>query len=93
MGTKHTTKAPAWWKNTYFIFGFLLLLVAILGFIRGARYIMDPGQPYADALPWYYVFAALIFFVNGYVSHKTYVREYHALLQEEESNAEVSRDG
>lgn len=92
MDRKHPTKAPAWWKNTYFIFGFLLLIVAILGFIRGARYIMDPGQPFSESLPWYYAFAALLFFVNGYVSHKAYLREFHTQLQEE-SDAEVSRDG
>jgi hypothetical protein len=88
---------PAWWKNTYFLFGILLLIIAVLGFVRGAEYIRDPGQPFTPALPWYYVAASLIFFVNGYLSHRAYVREYELHSQEivntpkqEESNAEVS---
>ncbi|RMG24095.1 MAG: hypothetical protein D6724_06950 [Armatimonadetes bacterium] len=91
---------PAWWKNTYFLFGILLLIIAVLGFIRGAEYIRDPGQPFASALPWYYVVASLIFFVNGYLSHRAYVREYEAYLQEygeaeqqEEYHAKVSHNG
>ncbi len=73
---------PKWWLNTYFLFGILLVVVSILGLIRGAEYIRDPGQPENSALAWWYLFAAALFFINGYVSHQATVKAFS-----EETNA------
>ena len=84
MSTKEPKKPskPKWWLNTYFIFGILLVVVSILGFIRGAEYIRDPGQPENNALAWWYLVAAALFFINGYVSHQATLKAYS-----EETNA------
>lgn len=73
---KRPLAVPKWWKNTYFLFGFALAIIGILGFIRGADYIRDPGQPDNANLAWWYLFAAFLFIVNGFVSHQATVAEY-----------------
>ena len=70
-------RAPRWWLNTYFIFSFLLAIIGLLGLLRGAEYIRDPGQPSASALPLYYLLAAAVFVINGVVSHRSSLRAYH----------------
>jgi hypothetical protein len=70
-------RAPRWWLNTYFLFAFLLAIIGILGLIRGAEYIRDPGQPSAGALPLYYLLAAAVFAINGVVSHRSSLRAYN----------------
>ena len=70
-------KAPRWWLNTYFLFAFALTVIGILGLIRGADYIRDPGQPSASSLPFYYLLAAAIFVINGFVSHRSHLRAYN----------------
>ena len=69
-------RAPRWWLNTYFIFAFLLALIGLIGLAKGAEYIRDPGQPSASA-PLYYLLAAAVFVVNGIVSHRSSLRNYH----------------
>jgi hypothetical protein len=64
------TGTPRWWLNTYFLFGIMLVVVSILGFLRGSDFIRDPGQPDNASLAWWYLFAAALFFVNGIVSHQ-----------------------
>ena len=70
-------RAPRWWLNTYFLFAFLLALIGILGLIRGAEYIRDPGQPSAAGLAFYYLLAAAVFVINGVVSHRSSIRAYN----------------
>ena len=60
-----------------------MVVIAILGFVRGPRYVTDPGQPFTEALPWYYLLAAVLFFINGYISHQATVRAFRRSLSEE----------
>ena len=73
---------PRWWLNTYFLFGLLLVVVAILGLMKGADYIRDPGQPDNGKLAWWYMFAAALFFINGLVSHQATVAAYRKAREE-----------
>lgn len=70
-------RTPRWWLNTYFIFAFLLALIGILGLAKGAEYIRDPGQPSASSLPLFYLLAAIVFVVNGLVSHRSSMKVYN----------------
>lgn len=69
-------RKPRWWFNTYFWFAFILFVLGILGFLHGPQYIMDPGQPFTARLPWVYLFAAVLFLINGYVSHLATVNDF-----------------
>ncbi|MDQ2985940.1 MAG: hypothetical protein M3R13_04380 [Armatimonadota bacterium] len=70
-------RTPRWWLNTYFIFAFLLALIGILGLAKGAEYIRDPGQPSTSSLPLFYLLAAIVFVVNGLVSHRSSMKAYN----------------
>jgi hypothetical protein len=74
------------------MFSAALFVVCILGFIKGAAYIQDPGQPFTSSLPWWYLLGSVLFLLNGYLSHKSTVRAYEATMMEE-PNAEVLPDG
>lgn len=67
------------WLNTYFLFGLIMAVIGIIGLFKGANYIADPGQPKTPILPWLYLGAAILFIVNGMMSHRTYIKdfEYH----------------
>ena len=69
-------RAPRWWLNTYFLFAFLLLIIGVLGLVFGADYIRDPGQPISGYLAFWYLLAAIVFVVNGVVSHRSSLRAY-----------------
>ncbi|MEO7453854.1 MAG: hypothetical protein ABIV13_03720 [Fimbriimonadales bacterium] len=70
-------RLPRWWLNTYFLFAFLLAVVGLLGLIMGSDYIRDPGQSSATALPLFYLLAAVVFVINGVVSHRSSIRAYN----------------
>lgn len=67
-----TTRPARWWLNTYFLFGFALLFLGILGLVKGVDSIRDPGQPDNASLALWYLAAAGLFLLNGYVSHKAH---------------------
>jgi len=60
--------------------------IGIVGLVRGADFIRDPGQPPSSALPWLYLGAAVLFLVNGWISHKQYL-EHLEQMQKEEKDA------
>lgn len=69
-------KPPVWWKNTFFLFGFLLLVVAVAGLVYGEETIRDPGQIREKGLVGINLLASVVMFVNGYVSHRLAVQGY-----------------
>lgn len=82
---------PRWWLNTYFHFAAVLAGVGIYGFYKGARAIFDPGQVFTPHLPWLYIFAAVLFVINGYFIHRAawneYQRKFESQSIEESSHA------
>ncbi|MFM9874378.1 MAG: hypothetical protein ACKVQS_13045 [Fimbriimonadaceae bacterium] len=61
--------APVWWKNTFFLFGFVLILLAIFGLVRGEAVIRDPGQKFETGLVLFYFFGGIAMLVNGWLTH------------------------
>jgi hypothetical protein len=61
--------APVWWKNTFFLFGFVLVLLAVLGLIRGEAVIRDPGQKFETGLVIFYFLGGIAMLVNGWLTH------------------------
>lgn len=67
-----------WWKNTYFWFAAILVIVGIIGlpFIGGANAIRDPGQKEEGGLVLIYWGGALVMLINGLISHRQTVMHY-----------------
>ena len=61
-----------WLKSSYFWITLALIVVSVYGFAMGSDKITDPGQPIDNLLPLWYLAAAGIIAVNGYLSHKHY---------------------
>jgi hypothetical protein len=75
--------APAWYKNTYFWLAAILLGLAIIGlpFFGGDESIRDPGQKRESNLYALYFGAAVVMFINGWLSHRQTVKAYHEHLE------------
>lgn len=69
---------PAWYKNTYFWIALILLCVGIFGlpFFAGDQGVRDPGQRREGGLAYLYFGAAVVMFLNGYLSHSQTVQLY-----------------
>lgn len=72
---------PAWWKNTYFWIAAILFILCILGLIGGDAAIRDPGQTRESSLWLLYLVAAVVMFVNGYMSHAQTVQNYRETVE------------
>ena len=70
---------PAWYKNTYFWIAAALFLLGILALVRGPDTIRDPGQKHENGLAWWYLFASVLMYVNGWLSHQQTVKSYQEL--------------
>ncbi|MGE0002585.1 MAG: hypothetical protein AB7F50_09390 [Fimbriimonadaceae bacterium] len=75
MASKSPTR-PVWWKNTFFLFGILLVVIALIGAVRGESAIRDPGQIKENGLVMINMVAAILMLVNGVVSHRLAVQAY-----------------
>lgn len=77
MSHKHIEN-PAWWKNTYFWIGGVLLILGIVGmpFFAGESIIRDPGQKRESGLSWMYIGGAVIMLINGWLSHRQTMEAY-----------------
>lgn len=77
---------PVWWKNTYFWIAGILLIVGIIGlpFLGGDHAIRDPGQKREGMLWLLYFVAAVVMFVNGWLSHRQTVQLYRETVESEE---------
>lgn len=84
MGKPKTFPKPAWWKNTFFWFGGILFILAIVGLIGGEKTIRDPGQVRESGLVWIYLGGAVVMVVNGALTHGQAVRAF-AEAQEDKS--------
>lgn len=73
---------PVWWKNTFFVFGFLLVLLALLGLVKGEQAIRDPGQKYETGLVLFYFLGGVAMLVNGWMTHSQSVQQFEEYVDE-----------
>jgi len=71
-----TLARPVWWKNTFFLFGILLVIIALIGLVRGESAIRDPGQIREGRLVMINLLAAVLMIANGLVSHRLAIQAY-----------------
>lgn len=76
MGKAKTHPKPVWWKNTFFWFGGILFIVALVGFIAGQEAIRDPGQVREGGLTWIYLGGAVVMILNGALTHSQALRAF-----------------
>lgn len=62
-----------------------MLILGVLGLVRGDDIIRDPGQVKESNLSLYYLGGAILMIVNGVISHLQAVRSYQ---ESSESNSE-----
>lgn len=74
--SRKTPSRPVWWKNSFFIFGALLIVVALWGVAQGQNSIRDPGQKREDGLVFMYLGGAALMIINGYLTHLQAVQAY-----------------
>lgn len=74
--SKKPPAPPRWWKNTYFWIAGILVVIGTAGLIAGSSAVRDPGQRPESNLPLIYFGAAVVMFLNGYLSHKLTVQHY-----------------
>lgn len=67
---------PVWWKNTFFLFGFILAALAIWGLVQGENVIRDPGQVFETGLVGFYALGAAIMLLNGWLTHRQAIQAY-----------------
>ena len=89
--SKKAPARPAWWKNTFFWFGFALLGLAIFGLISGENVIRDPGQKFETGLVGFYLLGAILMLVNGWMTHQQAV-QFYAEFVERAGDADSSSD-
>jgi hypothetical protein len=83
VGKAKKQPKPVWWKNTFFWFGGILVIVALVGLVRGQEAIRDPGQVREGGLVWIYLGGAVVMLVNGALTHNQALR---AFAEAEEDN-------
>lgn len=66
----------SWIKNTYFWIAAILLVLGVLGFIKGDDFIRDPGQLKEKNLSVIYILCAVVMLVNGLISHKMWLKQF-----------------
>lgn len=85
MSGKKASGKPVWYKNTYFWISGILFLLFVVGlpFLGGDNAIRDPGQKREPNLYLYYLGAAVVMLIGGYISHRQTMQQYE---EEQESN-------
>ena len=66
----------SWVKNTYFWIAAILLLLGVLGLVKGDKAIRDPGQIHESNLWMIYLAASVVMLINGLISHKAYLAQW-----------------
>ena len=72
---------PAWYKNTYFWIAGILFILGFVGLIFGENSIRDPGQKREHGLALLYFGAAVVMFLNGWLSHRQTVQHYRETVE------------
>ena len=70
------TAPPNAIKNTYFWIAAILVVVGVVGLVRGGAAIRDPGQRPESSLALLYFGGAVVMAVNGWMSHRLTVQAY-----------------
>ena len=73
----------SWMKNTYFWIAGILFILGLIGLIWGDGVIRDPGQRHENKLWAIYLIASLVMFINGYISHKLWLKQFDHLTGQE----------
>ena len=81
MASKAPQK-PVWWKNTFFLFSAILLLLALWGLFAGEAVIRDPGQIREGGLVWIYLGGGVIMLIHGLISHQQAVQMFQEASEE-----------
>lgn len=76
MGKDRPFPRPTWWKNTFFWFGGILFILALVSLAFGEDSIRDPGQVHETGLFWIYLGGAAVMLVNGFLTHSQAVRAF-----------------
>lgn len=76
MGKDKPYPKPVWWKNTFFWFGGILFILAVVGLFGGDDVIRDPGQVRESGLFWIYLGGAVLMIVNGLLTHQQAQRHF-----------------
>lgn len=78
VSQKKPLPKPVWYKNTYFWIAAVLFVLGFIGlpFAGGDHAIRDPGQKKEGNLYLLYFAAAVVMFVNGWISHRQTVQLY-----------------
>ncbi|MBX3113114.1 MAG: hypothetical protein KF836_00975 [Fimbriimonadaceae bacterium] len=81
--SKKPAKPPVWWKNTFFIFGFALLVLAVWGLVKGEAVIRDPGQKFETGLVMFYLIGGVVMLGNGWMTHQQSMQQFSELSDDE----------
>lgn len=87
---------PAAWKNTYFWIAAILLIVGVIGFLKGEMVIRDPGQKTEGYLSLIYLGGFVVMWLNGVISHRqteAHYAEYQEQLESEARRKKLLADG
>jgi hypothetical protein len=76
VGKEKRHPKPVWWKNTFFWFGGILFILALVGLFGGDKVIRDPGQVREGGLAWIYFGGAIVMVVNGALTHNQAMRAF-----------------
>lgn len=69
-------KKPKLWKNSFFWFAGILLILGLWGMVAGDKVIQDPGQRTEPFLAWMYLAGAAIMGLNGWLTHAQSIKAY-----------------
>jgi cell division protein FtsW (lipid II flippase) len=64
----------SWTRNTYFWIALILFVLGLLAIFKGDNAIRDPGQKKENLLWAIYFGASLVMFINGYLSHRLFIK-------------------
>ena len=76
---------PRLWRNSFMWVAAALLVLAVLGLIRGDDFIRDPGQTREPFLAVMYLAGSVLMAANGWLTHRFAMREWREWSDDQES--------